>query len=46
MVDDHRTPFGAEAAGMIRSQIAQFQERMASYGIPAGGDLARRLFAV
>ncbi|TAH48568.1 MAG: ZipA [Betaproteobacteria bacterium] len=46
VVDDNRTPFGAEAAGMIRSQIAQFQERMASYGIPAGGDLARRLFAV
>lgn len=46
VVDDNRAPFGAEAAGMIRSQIAQFQERMASYGIPAGGDLARRLFAV
>lgn len=46
VVDDNRAPFGAEAANMIRTQIAQFQERMASYGIPAGGDLAKRLFAV
>lgn len=45
VVDDNRAPFGAEAAAMIRGQIAQFQELMASYGIPAGGDLAKRLFA-
>lgn len=46
VVDDKRSPFGAEAASMIRSQIGQFQERMASHDIPAGGPLARRLFAV
>ncbi|QDF97387.1 ZipA [Azoarcus sp. DD4] len=46
VVDDNRAPFGADAATMIRSQIAQFQERMASHDIPAGGPLARRLFAI
>lgn len=45
VVDDNRAPFGPEAAAMIRGQIAQFQERMEGYGIPAGGDLAKRLFA-
>lgn len=46
VVDDNRTPVGSDAASMIRKQIAQFQERMASNDIPAGGPLARRLFAV
>ncbi len=46
VVDDNRAPFGAEAAAMIRSQIRQFQDRMAESGIPAGGPLARRLFAL
>ncbi|CAL94619.1 cell division protein ZipA C-terminal FtsZ-binding domain-containing protein [Azoarcus olearius] len=45
VVDDNRAPFGVDAAGMIRSQIAQFQDRMASHDIPAGGPLALRLFA-
>ncbi|MBN8441735.1 MAG: ZipA [Thauera sp.] len=45
VVDDNRAVFGPEAAAMIRGQIAQFQERMATQGIPAGGDLAKRLFA-
>ncbi len=46
VVDDNRAPFGAEAASMIRSQIAQFQNHMASREIPAGGPLAKRLFSV
>lgn len=46
VVDDNRAPFGADAATMIRGQIAQFQDRMASHEIPAGGPLARRLFAI
>jgi len=45
VVDDNRAPFGSEAAGMIRSQISQFQERMASHAIPAGSPLAKRLFS-
>ncbi len=45
VVDDNRAPFGTDAAAMIRRQIAQFQERMASRAIPAGGELAKRLFA-
>lgn len=45
VVDDNRAPFGAEASGMIRTQIQQFQEHMASQEIPAGGRLARRLFS-
>ena len=46
VVDDNRAPFGAEAADLIRAQIRQFQARMAENGIPAGGSLARRLFAL
>lgn len=46
VVDDNRAPFGTEAADLIRSQIRQFQDRMSEQGIPAGGLLARRLFAL
>ncbi|NLF54367.1 MAG: ZipA [Thauera phenolivorans] len=46
VVDDNRTLFGAEAADMVRGQIAQFQERMDEHGIPAGSPLAKRLFAI
>lgn len=45
VVDDNKAPFGAEAAGLIRAQILQFQEHMASQQIPAGGALAKRLFS-
>lgn len=45
VVDDKRHPLGAEAAALIRTQIAQFHERMADQAIPAGSPLARRLFA-
>jgi FtsZ-interacting cell division protein ZipA len=46
VVDDNRVPFGAEAATIIRAQIGQFQARMDESGIPAGGPLALRLFAL
>ena len=46
VVDDNRAPFGAEAAAIIRSQIGQFQSRMADHDIPAGSPLALRLFSV
>lgn len=46
VVDDNRAPFGAEAAGIIRNQIGQFQSRMADHDIPAGSPLALRLFSV
>lgn len=46
VVDDNRAAFGTEAADLIRAQIRQFQGRMAENGIPAGGPLARRLFAL
>ena len=46
VVDDNRAPFGAEAAVIIRGQIEQFQARMDEVGMPAGGPLAQRLFAL
>lgn len=45
IVDDNRTPFGPEAASVIRNQIKQFQAQMASRNIPPGGPLASRLFS-
>lgn len=45
VVDDNKAVFGDEAVGLIRVQILQFQEHMASQQIPAGGELARRLFS-
>ncbi len=46
VVDDNRTPFGSEAASVIRGQILEFHERMAGQGVAPGGLLARRLFSV
>lgn len=46
VVDDNRAPFGTEAAAIIRGQIEQFQARMDEVGMPAGGPLAQRLFAL
>ena len=46
VVDDNRAPFGTEAAVIIRGQIEQFQARMDEVGMPAGGPLAQRLFAL
>ncbi|THF66088.1 ZipA [Pseudothauera nasutitermitis] len=45
VVDDNRHPLGSESAALIRTQIAQFHERMAGSDLPAGSALARRLFS-
>lgn len=45
IVDDNRTPFGPDAAALIRAQIQQFQAQMASNNISAGSALAQRLFS-
>ena len=45
VVDDNRAAFGPEAATVIRGQIHQFQQRMSSENMPAGSELALRLFA-
>lgn len=45
IVDDNRTPFGPDAAALIRAQIQQFQAQMASNNISAGSALAVRLFS-
>ena len=44
VVDDNRSPFGPDAARMIRQQIEHFQGQMQDYGLPAGSNLAMRLF--
>jgi FtsZ-interacting cell division protein ZipA len=44
VVDDNRSPFGPEAARLIRQQIEHFQGQMRDYGLPAGSHLALRLF--
>lgn len=45
VVDDNRTPLSDRSVGLIREQIGQFAQHMEEQGIPAGGDVARRLFA-
>ncbi|KAF7600544.1 MAG: ZipA [Candidatus Dactylopiibacterium carminicum] len=45
LVDDNRNPFSDRAIDLIRSQIGQFEMQMERASIPAGGSLARRLFA-
>ncbi|TVT74156.1 MAG: ZipA [Denitromonas halophila] len=45
LVDDNRSPFGPDAAKVIRGQIQHFQAQMNEYGLPAGSALAMRLFA-
>lgn len=45
VVDDNRAPLGADAAAVIRAQVAQFQARMAEGNLPAGSAVALRLFS-
>lgn len=45
VVDDNLRPLGEQSVAVIRGQIQQFQEQMDRHGIPAGGELATRLFA-
>ena len=44
MVDDKRNPLDDGALKIIRAKIIEFQQGMAQRGIPAGGELALRLF--
>lgn len=45
LVDDNRRPLPDGALEPIRRQIAQYQSQMAARKLPAGGSLAKRLFA-
>lgn len=45
MVDDNRVPLSDRSVGLIRNQIGQFELQMERQSIPAGGEIAQRLFA-
>jgi hypothetical protein len=45
MVDDNRKPLSAPGIAAIRRQLEDVVRQMEAHGIPAGGALARRLFA-
>ncbi len=45
LVDDERRPLGAAGFAAIRRSLEAVAARMQAHGIPAGGALARRLFA-
>lgn len=45
IVDDNRTPLSERSVSLIRNQIGQFEARMERQAIPAGSDIAQRLFA-
>jgi hypothetical protein len=45
LVDDARKPLGPAGIAAIRRSLEQVSARMDAQGIPAGGALARRLFA-
>lgn len=45
LVDDNRRPLSPQGLAAIRRSLEQVFQRMEAHGIPAGGALARRLFA-
>lgn len=45
LVDDNKSPLSERSLGLIRNQLAQFELQMERQSIPAGSDLAQRLFA-
>lgn len=45
MVDDNRKPLSAPGISAIRRQLEEVVRQMEAHGTPAGGALARRLFA-
>lgn len=45
VVDDNRSPLSDRSIGLIRSQLAQFELHMERQSMPAGGEIALRLFA-
>ncbi|GAB4057337.1 cell division protein ZipA C-terminal FtsZ-binding domain-containing protein [Uliginosibacterium sediminicola] len=44
LVDDNRVLLSDRSLKLIRGQIAQFEQQMEAQGIPAGGEVALRLF--
>lgn len=45
IVDDNRTPLSERAVALIRNQIGQFEAQMERQSMPAGSEIAQRLFA-
>lgn len=45
VVDDNRAPLSDRSLAMIRTQVSQFEQHMERQAIPAGSEIARRLFA-
>lgn len=45
MVDDNRAVLTDRSIGLIRGQVAHFDQQMERHNIPAGSDVAQRLFA-
>jgi hypothetical protein len=45
VVDDNRHPLSPASLAIIRGKVAEFQGRMAQFGIKPGSDAARRLFS-
>jgi len=45
LVDDQRRPLSDEMLAAIRSKIVEFQQKMATHDIPAGGRRALRLYS-
>lgn len=45
LVDDNRTPLSERSIHLIRSQIGQFEMQMERQSMPAGSEIALRLFA-
>ncbi|MDP5239518.1 cell division protein ZipA C-terminal FtsZ-binding domain-containing protein [Uliginosibacterium sp. 31-16] len=45
VVDDNRSALSDRSIGLIRSQLAQFELQMERQSMPAGGEIALRLFA-
>jgi len=45
LVDDNKVPLTERSLGMIRNQLGQFELQMERQSIPAGSDVALRLFS-
>jgi hypothetical protein len=45
VVDDNRVALGERSISLIRTQVAQFEQHMERQAIPAGGEIALRLFS-
>ncbi|HEX5125775.1 MAG TPA: cell division protein ZipA C-terminal FtsZ-binding domain-containing protein [Rhodocyclaceae bacterium] len=45
VVDDNRVALGERSIGLIRNQVGQFEQHMERQAIPAGGEIALRLFS-